>query len=132
MGIHFRINVEHHLFLIKYQGVVEDSDLLTYQEILTHPASRPGMSALVDLREITQPNMTRAGIRHLAYLIEKYKEGGPIFRSATIATGDASYGMARMYELIRDGSPERPRVFRSAAEAFAWLDLPLDESLLDF
>jgi hypothetical protein len=41
---------------------------------------------------------------------------------AVIAPQDEVFWMARTYEVLREGSPERVRVFRQLAEAERWLD----------
>ena len=44
---------------------------------------------------------------------------------ATVAPGPLEFGLARMYEAYRQGTPVEMRLFRETADAEAWLGLPL-------
>ena len=45
---------------------------------------------------------------------------GP-FRCAVVTSGDASFGMARMYQSLTESNVENVAVFRDLDEARAWL-----------
>ena len=45
---------------------------------------------------------------------------------ALVASRDEFYGLGRMYEMLRDGSPIEIGVFRSLPEAEEWLGLAAD------
>ncbi len=40
-----------------------------------------------------------------------------------VAEKDVSFGMARMYEMLREAEPDQIKVFRDMAEARRWLGL---------
>ena len=58
---------------------------------------------------------------------------GPALRSTPygviVAPRDVLFGLARMYEILRSGSPVEVRVFRERGEAESWLGLGKDAAL---
>ena len=62
--------------------------------------------------------------RRAAENIDDALEGGA--RVAIVATQDEFFGLARMYEMLREQSPVECQVFRSLAEAEQWLGLSED------
>jgi hypothetical protein len=80
----------------------------------------PGLSQLIDSRDVTESKATVDGIRALI-AGNPYGKGS---RRAFVASSDTIYGLARMFELARVGAEDEFRVFRSMDEARAWLGLP--------
>jgi hypothetical protein len=44
-------------------------------------------------------------------------------RRALVITNDVLFGMARMYQLLKDESPDELQIFRNMDEALQWLGL---------
>jgi hypothetical protein len=42
-------------------------------------------------------------------------------RRALVVTSDVVFGMARMYQILRDESPDELQIFRKVDDAFRWL-----------
>jgi hypothetical protein len=105
-------------------GVFTDQDLLDCLARLHHDSARkPGMPSLVDCRGVERMLVTPSGVQ-AAVMVEATMADRrqPPWAVAVIAPQDEVFWMARIYEVLRAGSPERVRVFRQPAEAERWLD----------
>lgn len=104
--------------------MVTDEDLLEHQRTLSRdPQFHPGLSQLIDSRGVTENAATTQGVRALI-AGNPYGKGS---RRAFVASSDAIFGMARMFELGRIGAEDEFRVFRSMDQARAWLGLPMED-----
>jgi hypothetical protein len=77
---------------------------------------------LLDLREVVTADISTPLVREAAIRAEHRVDprvGKGKF--AIIAARDFLFGMARMYEILRDDSPVEVRVFRDRHEAELWL-----------
>ncbi|HVZ71084.1 MAG TPA: STAS/SEC14 domain-containing protein [Polyangia bacterium] len=102
-------------------GVLDDATLLAYiQRLIDDPAYDGAYADLFDTRDVTTLELTGDGLRTIATLIQKRQRSSP--RVAIVADAPAMFGMARMFELLRDDI--EVRVFRDDATALAWLRAP--------
>lgn len=71
-----------------------------------------------DLSEIKTPD-----VKLIADLSSKYTYKRPSGKTAIVGTDDFTYGLLRMYEIIKDCSelPILTQAFRSIEEAYEWL-----------
>jgi hypothetical protein len=85
------------------------------------PAFRPDFSQLYDFRDVTKLSMTGGEIRELAGH-SPFARG---VRRAAIAPQTAVFGALRMFATLHEagGGQDQIEVFRSLAEANAWLGL---------
>ena len=106
------------LVVLEVSGDLGDEDLLSLAEEL-EKASEVGsdFSLLIDLRQANGEQVTSAGARALA---ARPLVLAPECRRAVVVQSDLGFGMARMYEVLRE---ERcaPRVFRDYDEAERWV-----------
>jgi hypothetical protein len=104
-------------------GVFTNQDLLDCLARLHNDRSRrPGMPFLVDCRGVERMLVTPSGVQ-AAVMVEvtMVDRRQPPWSVAVIAPQDEVFWMARTYEVLRAGSPERVRVFRRPSEAERWL-----------
>jgi len=102
------------------EGVVTDDDLLGHrQQLESDPDFDPAFAQLIDCRGVTEVALDSRTIRSIA-TPSVYAPGA---KRAIVATRDAVYGLARMYERIRGGESDEVRVFRDIEEARRWLEL---------
>lgn len=119
MPTFFKIDKEHRLVLSTVSGVVTIADALTHRENLRrHPDFDPSFSQLVDLSNVTKIEFSHADVERFAQ--------ESIFslnsRRAALAIGDHAYGLARMFEMLREFRGEQGvRVFRNLDEALDWV-----------
>ncbi len=119
MPIFFKIDKEHRLVLSTVSGVVTIADALAHRENLRrHPDFDPSFSQLVDLSNVTKIEFSHEDVERFAQ--------DTIFslnsRRAALAIGDHAYGLARMFETLREFKGEQGvRVFRNLDEALDWV-----------
>ena len=76
-------------------------------------------SLLIDLRQADGKTVTRAGVQAL---VERPLVLSPESRRAVVVPSDLGFGMARMYELLRQNRGGATRVFRDYDEARRWVE----------
>ena len=126
MPITITVNTAERVRYSVLSGSVNDKELLdAYARSLEAPDFDPSLNGLVDARGVRQMDVTPAGLRRLADLIQTVDRLQLPTKVAIVAESDVAFGMARMYQSIRasGGAPSEHRVFREMAEARAWLGL---------
>ena len=108
---------------IVFSGVITDADLMsTFQRLYQDPRHRVGMGELTDCRPVERVEITGAGLQRLADATSAWLDpAGTSWKVAVVVPNDEVFGLGRMYELMREGSPENVRVFRDIALAEGWL-----------
>lgn len=101
-------------------------DRLTFREILMHGNAvaadarfRPHFSQFIDYRRLTELAVTGDEMRALA----KASPFGVGARRAWVVNTLADFGMARMYQTLRDESGDEMEIFRDVPTALTWLGL---------
>jgi hypothetical protein len=124
MPISYAIDSDRHRVVVRFTGTVRDQDLFsTYNELYNDPRHQIGMPELTDCRELERAEVTSVGLQDLARMTgAKLDPAQKPWRVAIVAPQNVVYGLARMYELLREGSPEQVEVFRDYAAAQQWLD----------
>ena len=94
-------------------------DALAHQQRLaSDPDFDPSFSQLVDLTHVTSVDVTASDIRKLAQA-NLFSCGS---RRAILATSEVAFGLARMFEALRESAGEDGiQVFRDLNEALDWL-----------
>ena len=126
MPITITVNTAERVRYSVMSGSVSDKELLdAYAQSLEAADFDPSLNGLVDARLVRQMDVTPAGLRRLADLIQRVDRFQLPTKVAIVAESDVAFGMARMYQSIRasGGAPSEHRVFREMAEARAWLGL---------
>lgn len=124
MPIHVRVDEAQALVEVEFAGELTDSDFIeTVTRYLREPFTTLPLG-LFDLSGVTVMDVASASIREVArraaeHVDSSLEEG----KVAIVAPRDFLFGMARMYEILRDGSPVEVRVFRERGEAESWLGL---------
>ncbi|MCG3180998.1 MAG: hypothetical protein BIFFINMI_03365 [Phycisphaerae bacterium] len=129
MPVTYQIDKSARLVRVICTGDVDDQQVLAlYRRMRADPDYSPGFSELVDQRDVSRLDLTRAGLRSLADLSAN-REGPPTpFRTAIVAPSDPTFALGRMYELLSDGAtPEEVSVFRDMDAALAWLGMAVEE-----
>ena len=98
---------------------------LTVQELKSAGASlrnhaefRPGFRQLIDLSHVVKLHLHFRDLYQLKHADDPFSNDG---KRAVFAPDDLSFGMSRMYQLILNTA--HFEVFRSLADALAWLEL---------
>jgi hypothetical protein len=127
MPIRVRLNAEIGLLVVVFEGVVTAEEFeIQVAPLIDIPAYSQVPLTLVDmtaaLRGDGPAEIVRRSARRAEKSVDSDIEAGA--KMALVATNDEFYGLGRMYEMLRDGSPLEIAVFRSLSEAEEWLGLP--------
>jgi hypothetical protein len=99
-------------------GVVTDAMILAQARALgSDPRFQPSFAHFYDLRE-AEIAFTSEGVREVA-LASPFGAGAR--RAFVSGSSDSLFGMVRMYEILREPSPDKIEVFRTVEEALRWL-----------
>lgn len=108
-------------------GIVTYADLAEAQRVLGHdPQFDPAFPLLLDLRGVDDVPVSAAEMRSLA----KASPVGIATRRAILADSAAIFGVARMYEVVRESrmATDVVRACRTIADAAEWLGVDLAET----
>ncbi|HYL83449.1 MAG TPA: hypothetical protein VE263_04385 [Candidatus Angelobacter sp.] len=119
MPAFYKIDKERRLVLTTASGVFSRADVLGHQEkLLKDPDFNPSHSQIVDFRQVTAFDVSSQEIHELA----QKSIFSPQSRRAIIAPSDLGFGLARMFEMLRENQGELGiRVFRTLDEAIDWV-----------
>jgi hypothetical protein len=126
MPIRIRVEPAARLRHAVFEGTIGDDELIdAYAAVLGDPDFDPTLNDLVDVRAVRRVDVTPAGVRRLAELVQQIDRFSLPTKVAVVAADDVAYDTARMYEALRVGqrAPAEHRVFREMAEARRWLGL---------
>ena len=125
MPITYQIDEAAGRVTLQFLGTVTDGDLMAaFQQLYHDPRHRLGMGELTDCRQVERVEITSEGLQRLAEASAGLLDGpNTAWKVAVLvpASSDLLFGLSRMYELLREGSPEHVRVFRDVGEAERWL-----------
>jgi hypothetical protein len=120
MPTSYRIDKSLGMIFSSASGVVTDDDLRGHQRsVLADPDFDPRFNQIWDFQRVDDVEVSNAVLRALA----ESKSFSAESKRAVVAPRDVVYGMARMFQMLHEEAPEAFRVFRSPAEARAWLGL---------
>jgi hypothetical protein len=110
------------LLEITFSGKIATADLLTgAREVAEIEASEAVTPArLIDLSGVTHIDVNFASMQQFADLREKSQLKNPT-RSAIVAPSALQFGFARMYQTIQANPQLAVEIFRTRADALAWL-----------
>ncbi len=123
MPIRYHLDNELNIRVATYSGVVTDDVLVdACRSLLSDPSYRPEVYGLADLSSVERLDVSQQALLRCIDMYGPIDAMGVHSRLAIVAPSDVTYGLSRMYELLRgDNSPEEVRVFRDADTARHWL-----------
>jgi len=131
--ITFTLNPARRVRVARFVGAITDRILIdAYEPLLRDPAFDSTQSDLVDLRDVSQMDVTSAGLHRLIALFEERGPAGAHTRNAIYAPSDVLYGVARMFQSLRgEVAPAEIEIFRHFEEAERWMAGLPDSSASD-
>jgi hypothetical protein len=119
MPARYKIDKERRLVMSTAFGVVTMADGLAHQEKLRKdPDFDPSFSQLMDYTHVVKFEITAEDVRALA----QQSVFSPDSRRAMLVRGDLAFGLARMFEALREDFGEQGiRVFRNLDDALDWI-----------
>jgi hypothetical protein len=125
MPIEFRIDHYRKLVMARGHGVFTHEEIMGYQREAWSRPDVVGYDELVDMTDVTRIDATSVdGVRQIAATAAAMDDPDVHSRLAIVAPQDIAYGLGRMYEVYRGlntQSTKEVSVFRTMAEALAWL-----------
>jgi hypothetical protein len=123
MPIDYHLDNELNIRVATYTGVVTDEVLIqACTSLLKDPNYRPDMNGLADLSRVERLDVSQHALVQCIEMYAPIDALGVRSRLAIVAPSDVTYGLSRMYELLRgDEGPEEVHVFRDVTEAKRWL-----------
>ena len=119
MPTFYKLDKERKLVMSTYSGALTIADALGHQEKLPKdPDFDPSFSQLLDVTHVTDVQLTAEDVRTLA----RTSVFSPDSRRAILVDSDLKFGLARMFEVLRDTMGEKGiRVFRNLDDALDWI-----------
>jgi len=123
MPINFTLHPDQGYFTSEYQGSLSDSDLIGYWESFFKEHWQQGLNELADLSHSDLSGISASGVLYLAKYIEDFYKQHNIekVKVAIFSPDDLPYGIARMYVVAAESSPERFYITRDKEKALEWL-----------
>ena len=127
MPLEHRIDHRLRLVLTRAVGTLTDEEIFAYQREVWSRPDVAGYDELVDMsavQHVALPSIDR--VAELASFSAAMDARTPVSRFAIVAPRDFEFGLGRLYEVRREmdsRGTKRVSVFRSRAEALAWLGL---------
>ena len=116
----YTIDLARSLVLSRGWGVVTDREILAHvRALIADPRFARNFHQLLDLRDVTNVQFTASTVREMVRL----NPFGAGARRAVVVTNDIVFGMARMYQILADESPDELQIFRKMDDALQWLGI---------
>jgi hypothetical protein len=114
MRVSREVDRTHRVFVLRVSGELDDDGLLALAaELRSDPEAEPDLALLIDLREASGLSVTGRGVRAL---VAQPMVLSPASRRAVVVPTDLGFGMARMYEMLREDRGAR----RVPSDSTAW------------
>jgi len=121
MPVTYVINAQERLIRTRCVGNVVVSEVINHFRTLEHDPNCPDhLDVFLDVSETTSLPFTPE-ITSVAQEINRVTKRVRFNFCAVVATGDALFGMMRMFAVLAGAYFTEIRVFRAASEAEAWL-----------
>ena len=112
------------IVLSRAWGILKDSELLAHARALAaDPRFAPHLNQLSDFLEVTEFQVSTAVVREMVTL----SPFGAGARRALVVGADVGFGLARMFQIMRDPSPDEIQVCRDLDSALQWLGVAGDK-----
>ena len=122
MPVRYEIDQTQGIIRTQCVGNVTLDEVINHFEVLERDSKCPDhLDVLLDLRETTsQPNADQ--LKAVSREIGRIRKSVRFDACAIVASRDALFGMARMFEVLAEDGFKATRVFRALDEAEKWLD----------
>jgi hypothetical protein len=125
MPIVYHIDHDQRLVVATAYEVLTEAELFKYQQDAFTSPEAAGYDEILDATHVTAVGSLSGGrLADLAKLATQMDPPGSSAKFAIVAQTDFHFGLARMYQLFREGNPgskKSVRVFRTRSEAEQWL-----------
>jgi len=120
----YEVHENEGVIVVTLTGLLPDDDALDLASRYANELERsPGLHELVDARDLQVADLSSSALREIAEVFRRPRTAPAGSRVALVASSDAAYGLARMYQALREDSSAEFRVFRDLESARSWLGL---------
>ncbi len=120
MALHYKIDSDQGVIHSRFEGEITVELLQDYNlRLRQDPAFRTGLSEIVEVKGV-EAKISFSAMRDYRNWFLQLE---PIRMTAIVATDDASFGMARMFQQLSDQGQTKIQVFRDMKSARLWLSL---------
>ena len=121
--VRFAIHVDRQIVFSYAQEDFTYADALDHiQRLGRDPRFQPHYRQIIDFRDVADPRTSTDEVRALA----RHDVFGPDSRRALVAPADVSFGLARIFDAMRELRGETGiRVVRTVEEGARWVDVDL-------
>jgi hypothetical protein len=92
-----------------------------FQEAVSRPEWKPGISCLLDFRDLDLAKFSTEQLQTLATFFDTNKKGVGAAFVSIVVTRSVEYGVARMWTALSEDVGMHQRVFYALEEGTAWL-----------
>jgi hypothetical protein len=119
----YEVDESRRLVSAVFEGELTDADLFEYlTDMLGSTAYGAGWHSFLDFTRVEAVGLTVAGVERMRDLPPEMETRLHGARAVILAPpGSAAFGMARMYEMMRDNVPYQIAVLSDRDEAMEWL-----------
>ena len=124
------IEIPDDIARITFEGpLTMESWTSAFDDVLSHPAFRPGMGCLWNMRGVSEGGLSHRSLEEIAVVMRERSHERGEGRTAIVAARDVDFAGARQYQAkFEQGVAVHFRPFRDLDEAEAWLRAPLEEA----
>lgn len=118
-----KVDPDHSLFIVETEGDATVEGICAFlDDIVAHPAWRPGMSILLDHRRLSLHNISAKEVEQVSDYFTGISDSLGNGKIALVMNRDVDFGVARAWEnMTIDRTSMRPYVFRTLEECQAWV-----------
>jgi hypothetical protein len=122
MPVSYKIDKESRLVTSTAWGVITRQEIIDHRrKLAADPDFSPTYSTIADFTRVTKLEITAADVQAFA----AKNVFAPSARRAIIVADSEAFGLARMFEILRDAKGEEGiRIFRKIEHAREWLQSP--------
>ncbi len=125
MQIDIAVNASGRFCRVRVIGRMDASEYrAAAARFLEHPGVSPGIGVVYDLRDAQVSHLTADDFRAMREVNNSVAPRRGRARIAFVVPDEASYGLARMYEVVGASSNLETHVFSNDAEAEQWVQQP--------
>ena len=124
MPISYFVDREHRVVRTEGDGKLTEAEIVQVsREQFQDSEAEPGFDRLIDLRKVEILGVFTQSVRRWPEVLRSKGDAAVTSRVAIVASADAVFGMARMFEIAQGKSHFEVRVFRDMKPARDWLNL---------
>jgi hypothetical protein len=124
MPMSYTVDASQNLVRATGTGVLTDDDVMAHRQALAaDPRFTPQMREVSDIRQVTDFQVTPAGVRLMVAADVKMVPAGGMHKLAVVAEENVAYGMSRMYQTLDEPNIRSVGVFRNYKDAEEWLGI---------